>query len=195
MMLAYSAVALTFTVFRLAIRKARNWGKDDALVVLATAALLAQSIMMNLKNRNVSCMVHFLVPPFNTDRRSRGKQRPRPGCDNLLSQQYILLLTRLVRVIISRLFHAINVQYHRAARLSLLFSILRICPHPGLAKFLKIMAVVFILTWVTLVSLLIGYCKKTENVWSVRKPLAVCQLHKSIIYLQFAGEYSWRSLV
>jgi hypothetical protein len=51
LMLGYAAAALVVTGFRLAIRKFRNWGRDDYLVILATAALIAQATMMNLHER------------------------------------------------------------------------------------------------------------------------------------------------
>ena len=49
-MLVYSAVALVITGFRLTVRKSKNWGRDDALAVLATLAFVVQSVILRLRD-------------------------------------------------------------------------------------------------------------------------------------------------
>jgi hypothetical protein len=62
LMLAYSAIALAVTSFRLAVvRKNSSWKQDDLCATLATCGILAQTILMSLRIKGVTCGFSLVV--------------------------------------------------------------------------------------------------------------------------------------
>jgi hypothetical protein len=80
----------------------------------------------------------------------------------------------------------------RAARLSILFTILRICPSPRMSTQIKCCAVLFAAGLAINIGLMIGTCHADES-WARKSGL--CPLHHSIPYVQMSSECLFLSLL
>jgi hypothetical protein len=160
--MVYTVSAILLTVFRLSVRKRSKWWLDDGFAVLGMVAIILQCIVLWMRI--------YRVPGMNNHMHSRR------------------FLTFILLVLVANQTASIAFFYLNSlclyledwgARLSILWSIIRIAPSE-LTKFrLRLVGIFFFLCMVGNGIVLIATCEKEQGWHTARKPPR-CKLKEAV---------------